>query len=75
MASGESMTKFERRQCQDKQKHSRQAAEHIAAKMTKRKGVEFNAYLCEICGAWHVGHKKTSFRMFMLKNYPKKTED
>ena len=69
------MTKFELRQCQNKQKYSRQAAEHIAAKMTKRKGIEFNAYLCGICGAWHIGHKKTSFRMFMLKKHETKAKD
>ena len=69
------MIKFERRQCKNKQKHSSQAAEHIAAKMTKRKRIEFNAYLCEICGAWHVGHRKTPFRMFMLERCPKETEE
>ncbi|MEA1967095.1 MAG: hypothetical protein U9N77_02605, partial [Thermodesulfobacteriota bacterium] len=48
------------------QKHNKKQAKKIAVKMTKRKGEPFNAYRCEICGAWHIGHEKTAFRLFML---------
>ena len=68
-----SMTKFERRQCKGKHKYTSEKAERIAAKMTKKKGVLFNAYLCGCCGRHHVGHERTPFRMFMLKKHETET--
>jgi len=59
--------KFINRQCKGKRRFtSRAKARYVAKRMTKRKKTPFNAYRCEVCGYYHVGHTKTPFRRFML---------
>jgi hypothetical protein len=46
-----------KRSCQHKRKYeSWAAADHHAGLLERRDKIEMNAYQCEFCGRWHVGH-------------------
>lgn len=49
-----------RRSCDGKIRHAdqREALDHIAG-LNRRKGFQgsMNAYRCDFCGGWHVGHR------------------
>lgn len=47
------------RHCGRKIRHSdRSSAENAALRMSLLERQPFNAYHCECCGAWHVGHRR-----------------
>jgi rubrerythrin len=47
-----------KRQCTGKQRHTQpQAFAHLANLKKKDGAFRMQAYRCQICGTWHVGHK------------------
>lgn len=59
--------KFIHRHCEGKRRFtSRRKARYIAERMTTKKRVLFVAYKCQHCGFYHIGHEKTSFRVWLL---------
>lgn len=52
------------RQCGSKVRYrSEISAGHAAETMQRKRGEEFNAYHCQWCGGWHVGHVLTAERI------------
>jgi len=51
------------KQCGNKIRYSDpQSAWEIALTMRRLEKDEFNAYLCDCCGYWHVGHRRPRLR-------------
>lgn len=43
--------------CVGKNRYGETKALDVAGQMSAKKGTQFDAYRCEHCGGWHVGHR------------------
>ena len=52
-----------RKQCAGKVPRTQESAMREATRMRRTKtGQAFDAYLCKVCGNWHVGHRPKKVR-------------